>query len=197
MTRLPKKPNQSLLWMLKLEKAMNFFWLRGYCKPGIAEIVEHLGIGRQSLYDTFGRKRDLSIKCIYHYRATQLSAVIRILQKRDDPIERVKEAVRFFETMALDKTARGCLVANAIVEFGTDDLEICELLDATLALLEGEFLGALRRAKRLGQLPRGKKPVEIAKALTNASIGMAVTSRLYKDAVEIKAACAGTIAMLA
>lgn len=176
---------------------MNFFWMRGYCKPGIAELVGHLGIGRQSLYDTFGSKRGLFIKCIDHYRATQLSTVIRILKDRSDPLERIKEAVRFFETLALDESARGCLVANAIVEFGTDDPEIRALLDQTLALLEGGFLGALRRAKRLGQLPVEKKPVEIAKALTNASIGMAVTSRLYKDSGAIKAACAGTLAMLA
>ncbi|MCB1100045.1 MAG: TetR/AcrR family transcriptional regulator [Verrucomicrobiae bacterium] len=179
-----------------LEKAMHFFWERGYCKPGIAELVGHLGIGRQSLYDTFGSKRDLFIKCIYHYRATQLSTVIRILKEASDPLGRLKEAVRFFEALALDKSARGCLVANAIVEFGTDDPEICALLDETLALLEGGYLDALRRAKRLGQLPPTKKPAHIAKALTNASIGMAVTGRLSKDAAEIRAACAGTLAML-
>ena len=104
--------------------------------------------------------------------------------------------MRFFEELALDKSARGCLVANALVECGPDDEEIAELLPETLGLLENGILKALKRAQKIGQLPASKKPPQLAKALTNASIGMAVTSRLSRDNASVKAAYSGTLAML-
>ena len=179
-----------------LQKATDVFWLRGFNKLGVAELVATLGIGRQSLYDTFGSKRDLFVQCIHHYRATQLSHVIELLADTREPLKRVKEAVRFFEQLALDKSARGCLVANALVEFGSDDEEVSNLLRETLGLLENALLAALKRAKKLGQLPPSKNPRQLAKALTNASIGMAVTSRLCAGPASIRAAYSGTLAML-
>jgi hypothetical protein len=77
-----------------------------------------------------------------------------------------------------------------------DPKEIADLLDETLGLLEKGFLDALICAKKLGQLPASKKPSQLAKALTNASIGMAVTGRLSQDQASIKAAYSGTLSML-
>ena len=36
-----------------LERAMQLFWAEGYEATGMTRILEHVGIGRQSLYDTF------------------------------------------------------------------------------------------------------------------------------------------------
>ena len=179
-----------------LESAMDFFWQHGFHTTGISDLVAHLGIGRQSLYDTFGGKRSLFIRCIHHYRAVHLTKVIHMLEDGADPIARVEDAIRFFENLALDKSARGCLVANALVEFGATDEEIRQLLDETLEMLESAIASALRRAKRLKQLQSNKRPDSLAKALTVASIGMAVSGRLHKDPAAIKAACEGTLSML-
>ncbi len=40
-----------------LGKAMQLFWAKGYAATGLAELQEQMGIGRKSLYDTFGNKR--------------------------------------------------------------------------------------------------------------------------------------------
>ncbi len=39
-----------------LGKAMQLFWAKGYAATGLAELQEQIGIGRKSLYDTFGNK---------------------------------------------------------------------------------------------------------------------------------------------
>jgi TetR/AcrR family transcriptional regulator, transcriptional repressor for nem operon len=39
-----------------LHKAMEVFWTRGYERASIQDLVEHMGINRQSIYDTFGDK---------------------------------------------------------------------------------------------------------------------------------------------
>lgn len=39
-----------------LHKAMEVFWTRGYEGASIEDLVKHMGINRQSMYDTFGDK---------------------------------------------------------------------------------------------------------------------------------------------
>ena len=39
-----------------LDKAMKLFWEQGYEKTSMTDLVEHMGIHRRSLYDTFGDK---------------------------------------------------------------------------------------------------------------------------------------------
>ena len=39
-----------------LDKAMRLFWEQGYEKTSMTDLVEHMGIHRRSLYDTFGDK---------------------------------------------------------------------------------------------------------------------------------------------
>ena len=37
-----------------LEKAMELFWSKGYNAVGLNELLQRMGIQRQSLYNTFG-----------------------------------------------------------------------------------------------------------------------------------------------
>ena len=39
-----------------LQRAMELFWQQGYEKTSMSDLVEHMGIHRKSLYDTFGDK---------------------------------------------------------------------------------------------------------------------------------------------
>ena len=179
-----------------LEKALDVFWQRGYQGVGLTELLKEMGIARQSLYDTFGNKRQLFIRAIEHYRNTRLAGALALLERDGSPLENVKDVVRFFEQLALDKRARGCLVANALVELGSQDPEIRELLAQTLGLLEKSILKALRSAQRAGELPASRSPRAIARALTNALIGMAVSGKLGQSRATVEDIYSGTLTML-
>ncbi len=179
-----------------LERAMNLFWARGYQAVGLSELQEHMGISRQSLYDTFGSKRELFIRCIEHYRATQLSQALAILAGDGSPLDNVKAVVRFFERLAADARCRGCLVANALVELGPHDREIAELLHETLDLLQKSIQRALRQAQGRGELPKSRSPQQVSRALTNALMGMAVTGKLPLGRAMLRDIHTGTLSML-
>ncbi len=42
-----------------VQSAMEAFWSYGYGPTSVQDLVEHTGINRGSLYDTFGSKHDL------------------------------------------------------------------------------------------------------------------------------------------
>lgn len=177
-------------------KAMEVFWQKGYEGVGLSELLKHMGISRQSLYDTFGSKRDLFIQAIEHYRGTQLSQALALLEREGSPLDNVRAVVRFFEEIALDAQCRGCLVANTLVELGPRDEEVAALLHDTLELLQSGIESALRRAQERGELRPGRSPVEISHALTNALIGLAVTGRLRTPPEAIREIHSGILTML-
>ena len=179
-----------------LERALDLFWQHGYQGIGLSELLRGMGIARQSLYDTFGSKRGLFIRAIQHYRDTRLSSALALLERERSPTRNVKDVVRFFERLALDKRARGCLVANSLVELGSGDAELHALLRDTLGLLEAGLERALRRAQRAGELSRRRSPRALARALTNALVGMAVTGKLAPGRAAVEDVYAGTLAML-
>lgn len=180
-----------------LERALELFWLNGYKRTGMAELLRALGISRQSLYDTFGNKRALFLQVLHHYRDTQLSEALALLAQPGSQVSNVKAVVRFFETLGSDPRCRGCLVANSVVEFGpTEDEEIVGLLRETLSQLERAVRTALEQAQKLGELPAAKSPEQISRALTNSMLGMAVTGRLRMDQGALQDVYAGTLAML-
>ena len=179
-----------------IERAMEAFWLKGYEGIGLSELLEHMGISRQSLYNTFGNKRELFIRTLEHYRDTQLSQALALLERDDSRVENVKAVIRFFEGLALDASCRGCLVANTLVELGPHDEEIAALLQETLDLLNGSIEAALREAQERGEISATKSPGELARALTNAVIGLAVMGRLQMGASAIRQIYAGTLSML-
>jgi TetR/AcrR family transcriptional repressor of nem operon len=179
-----------------LEKAMDVFWQHGYQRVGMTELLDGMGIARQSLYDTFGSKRQLFLKAIGHYRSTRLAAALALLEREGSPTQNVKDVVRFFEQLALDKRARGCLVANSLIEIGPHDPEIRRLLAETLQLLETRVVRALRAAQRAGELPAKRSPRAIGRALINALIGLAVTGKLARDKAAVADIYAGTLALL-
>jgi TetR/AcrR family transcriptional regulator, transcriptional repressor for nem operon len=179
-----------------LERAMEFFWAHGYRGAGLTELLAHLSLGRQSFYDAFGSKRGIYLRAIGHYRSTQLTQVLALLERPGSSLGNVRAAVGCFEKLARHETRRGCFVANALLELDSNDDELRHFLEETLLMLEKGYHKALKEAKQKGELDAGKNPRALARALTNASIGLAVTGRLGQSPSMVSDIYAGTLSML-
>jgi TetR/AcrR family transcriptional repressor of nem operon len=179
-----------------LERAMQLFWSRGYSATGLSELLSEMGISRQSLYDTFGNKRSLFLRTIEHYRTTQLATGLALLEREGSPRKNIEAVVAFFEALAGDERGRGCFVANALVEVAPHDPELARVLEETLDLLQDGLRAAVERAQEQGEIPAGRSAAALARALTNAMIGMAVTGKLRPGREALRDIQAGTLAML-
>src|ERR1700716_2408121 len=92
-----------------LYKAMEVFWSRGYEAASIQDLVRHMGINRQSLYDTFGDKHALYLQALDLYRQVETSKLFELLERRGS----VRRALRqlfagVVEGSACDGQRRGC-----------------------------------------------------------------------------------------
>ena len=62
-----------------LTKAMEYFWRHGFDGSSMNELVQHVGIKAQSLYNTFGGKRDLYLSALKLY--VNRSTVVATLEQ--------------------------------------------------------------------------------------------------------------------
>jgi TetR/AcrR family transcriptional repressor of nem operon len=169
-----------------LDHAMELFWARGYHATSIQDLVDHLGVNRQSLYDTFGGKDELFQAVLERYRDLQGIPMRRSLE-REGP---VGEVLRDFFDAAIDNLmkndGKGCLMANTTTELALHDEEIFKICSGNARQLEAAFSGLLARAQQQGEIADDRPIVQLARFLVNTMNGLAVTAKATRDRKTLK-----------
>lgn len=153
-----------------LRDAGRLFWSRGYRSTSISDLEQELGIGRKSLYDTFGDKRELFLRILDRYVTAPYP-----ISSPSAGFAEIEQT--FLESPSLDPDHRACLLANTIVEFGVDgDPDVAIRITRHLQRLEGLFARALRHAVGSGEIAALDVPAT-ARYLTSSLQGIAVMAR--------------------
>ncbi|MFE7590679.1 TetR/AcrR family transcriptional regulator [Kitasatospora sp. NPDC057512] len=104
-----------------LDQAMRVFWQRGYADASLDALGSATGLGRGSLYGTFGSKDALFHQCLDHYAALYGARYEQAFAAHPgDPVR----AVEAFFDVVLDRIAdpsvpAGCLVAQSAAQSPT------------------------------------------------------------------------------
>ncbi len=162
-----------------LDRAVDLFWQRGYEAVSVQDLVDHLGISRSSLYQTFGDKQALWLAALDRYRM-QSEGEARLLSEAETaPLAAIH---RYFQSVAdgtaADAECRGCLLANATVERAASDADTARRAEAALAGLQHAFEQALTRAQQKGEWPLDRDARAVGRFLANALYGLRATARL-------------------
>lgn len=160
-----------------LDRAMQLFWQRGYEATSIGDLVEHLGIGRQSLYDTFGDKRALYLASLDHYRDSYGDVIPELLEGTGDVRTVIRRAFDKLIDGAAGTPSRACMLTNAVAERCPDDVDVGKRFCANNAHLERAFSERLLRARSERQLSKRHDPEALAAYLMNALRGLQVAAR--------------------
>ncbi|MFI5780116.1 TetR/AcrR family transcriptional regulator [Nocardia sp. NPDC051570] len=173
-----------------LRAAMELFWRKGYEATSVQDLVEHLGLGKGSLYGAFGGKRELYLKAVERYAEDARQGMLDRLSGTDSPLEGVRDFVRWYARDSLaDSDHKGCLLTNTAVELPGDDAAV-RVVAGGLDLLETMLTSALLRARAQGELSADRDPAALARYLVTVLQGIRVVGktslreRLLQDAVE-------------
>ncbi|WP_028563355.1 TetR/AcrR family transcriptional regulator [Paenibacillus pinihumi] len=163
-----------------LHKAMHLFWEQGYEKTSMADLVEHMGIHRRSLYDTFGDKHALYMQAMNRY-AQITNTTLEHGVKRS---ETAREAIQFiFDLMieGMDNGPAGCLYVNAAVELGLRDNEANAITTEGFIQAEQMLAKIIQQGQEAGEFVSSRNADELAESLHNALIGIRVWKRATPD----------------
>jgi AcrR family transcriptional regulator len=160
-----------------LKAAVKAFADRGYEGTSTDDLLKAMGIGRQSLYDTFGDKKQLYLAALRHYNAQNVSDLVRTLNTASSPLAGIEAALLMFAAKPAVDAALGCMGVSAICEFGRSDDEITVMTDSMGRTLQGALERRLIDAKALGEISEDVDAVEAACFLASTLSGMKVSVR--------------------
>ncbi|WP_417346678.1 TetR/AcrR family transcriptional regulator [Ferrimonas sp.] len=133
-----------------LERAMGLFWQRGFEATSVANLVDHLGINRFSLYNSFGDKHQLYHLCLRHYQETYS-------KPRLQPLLEDNAGLKEIETLLMQmcqevRPGFGCFLQSALLERRQLDEKVAALSDQIFDGLFAALKHALEGAKAKQQL---------------------------------------------
>ncbi|MET8243066.1 TetR family transcriptional regulator [Streptomyces sp. NPDC005202] len=181
-----------------LESALELFWRRGYEATSMSDLVEHLGIGRASLYATFCSKHELYLKALDRYGQTHDPRLVRELSQPGPALPAVRAVVRRFaaEAAAEDTRECGCLVTNTAVELGPHDQAAARRVEHSWDHVETLLHSALVRAQAQGELPADRDPLTLARMLLVLLQGLRVVGKASSDPTRVRDAAEQALALL-
>jgi len=161
-----------------LGKAMELFWNQGYAATGMTQLLDRMGIGRQSLYDTFGDKKSLYLAALERY-FTFLDEQWRVrLEAPGSPLGNLSKLFERMMEIAEETGFCGCFIGNAMAEFGDSDAQVRRLLKTALSRMEAMLVAVLERAKDAGEISPQARPRDLAKLMVAAFQGSVLMSKL-------------------
>lgn len=163
-------------------KARDLFWLQGYEATSIQDLVDHLGISRSSLYDTFEDKHSLFLLTLDQYgesTCSQLTAMFDQLGFSSATIEHLfKSMVDHFLS---DEPRRGCFMVNSTAELAHCDAEVASRSNGRRVKVEDLFYQAVANSQAAGELSTEQDPRALARFLFSAMQSIAVTVKTRPD----------------
>lgn len=165
-----------------LHEAMEAFWSRGYEATSIQDLVKHMGINRQSLYDTFGDKHALYLQALDRYREVEGRKVFVLLERPGSVKKTLRQLFEDVVERALcDGQRRGCFIGNATSELAGRCKETAARTCGNMAATEEAFYRALLRGKKEGELKRVRDLRAVARFLYSSLQGLALTAKATRD----------------
>ena len=162
-----------------LEQATDLFWRQGYAPTSLNDLLEHMGISRQSLYNTFGDKQQLFRRVLDHYVETRMGPWFAQLEAPSanlDSIQTYLEGIARLSSVP-GATRKGCLMVNTLVDMPIRDSPAGKAVRRAAVRLEKAMLSALENAKTADQLAPRLDLGETATFLATVAHGLMVAGK--------------------
>jgi TetR/AcrR family transcriptional regulator, transcriptional repressor for nem operon len=180
-----------------LRAALELFWERGYEATSIADLVEHMGVARASIYATFGDKRALYLKALDRYGELADAELLAGLSRPGPVLPAVRALIELYAREAAgDGGRRGCFVVNTAVELAPHDSLAARRVQANWDLVETALTSALMRAQAQGELAGEKDPRALARCLLVVMQGLRVMGKAGTEPGRLHDAAAQALALL-
>jgi len=119
--------NKEFDYTEKLEIVRNLFWEKGYHATSMHDIVASMKLNRSSIYDTYGNKHELFLKCLNNYADLKKNQYLSASVTKGNAIEVLNYIVHdVVKQTLLDNKA--CMIVNTIFEMTPSDSEVRKLL---------------------------------------------------------------------
>lgn len=159
-----------------LDKAMRLFWEQGYEKTSMTDLVEHMGIHRRSLYDTFGDKHTLFLKAMDRY-GDKVNATLAGEVKCSKTASEALQIIFGIMIRGEEDSPSGCLMVNSAVELAVRDADVDTKSTKAFTIAEQLLKEIILWGQRDGEFTSDYDAGELAEYMHNVLVGLRVMVR--------------------
>lgn len=169
-----------------IEQAMMAFLEAGPSSTSLAKLEAATGVGRKSLYNTFGNKHGLLIKAIEKF---QDASTVRFIEPLEEPgagrahIENVVWGM--VEYMTVLTRGDGCLLCVSAQDPVNSSKQVAALVDGYFIRARKGFLKCVKRGIRQGEITSEASPSALADFFVGVLMGISTLTRTGASAKSI------------
>lgn len=161
-----------------LEKALMLFWTQGYNATSIQDLVDHLGINRASIYDTWGDKHGLYLETLKHYRKFTSSHLLEKLRSDKSAKEIIKDFLcDIVGDSVRDDSRKGCYLSNSATELGNCDQTVHSMFSDNRVKMEAVLNELIKEGQEQGEFSTKHDSEAYARFVFNTAAGLRVLAK--------------------
>jgi TetR/AcrR family transcriptional regulator, transcriptional repressor for nem operon len=165
---------------IAVDRAMDVFWQRGYGGTTPQVLLDALGIGKGSFYNTFESKHKVFTLALERYKDNRILFLGETFEAPGPMRSRIHSALR--ELTGLESHRRGCLMVNSTAELAQDDAAVKRIADDLFAGIEAAFRDAIERGRQEGEF---SPSIDVAGSATSLLATLVGTSVLLKTGADV------------
>lgn len=145
---------------LALDRAMDVFWRKGYQATSTDDLMEAMGIGRGSFYNTFHSKRETYLRTLDRYLLLlQEGGPYRMLHEMEPGAEALGALLgSYLGSVASEHGAHGCYFVHVAKEHRGDDPEVTAAIRRGIVRMRAILADHIRTAQEQGVFPEHMDP---------------------------------------
>lgn len=179
-----------------INNVADVFATHGYGGTSISMLTDATGLGKQSLYNTFGDKQSLYLKAV-DCATARYSEVSQLMDAAQSGMAAIQI---FFGTLIKACTSNNpaehsCIVSAGLLE-AIDDDSINGTLCVKWNISHAMMVSAIKRGQADGSIHKNGSPSELADFLMTVVSGLRVSSRAVRQAARLRKTVNRALALL-
>jgi TetR/AcrR family transcriptional regulator, transcriptional repressor for nem operon len=180
-----------------IDRAVDCFWSRGYEATSVRDLGDAMGIGSASLYNAFGDKRGLFVKCLERYaNRSSRERMARIEEKHAPKAAILTFLAEIIERSLKDPDCKGCLLVNSALDVAPHDVEVGKAVAGYLDEIRDFFRRNIEAARRAGTTPKTVDAEAVSGHLLGVLMGIRVLTRVKPDRTLLESVARPALALL-
>jgi TetR/AcrR family transcriptional repressor of nem operon len=169
-----------------LEKAMRVFWRKGFAATSTADLVDAMDIGRQSLYNTFGDKKQLYLQALEAYAERMTVNHLRRLNRPKSPLKGIRELLTGLFAADDELRSLGCMGVDSVAEFGTTDPDLMTVWSKAAPPLSRRLIERIEEGQACKEIDPRVRPADAADFVQVMMAGLQIAARGGADLKDLQ-----------
>lgn len=151
-----------------LKKVTTLFHTKGYCATSMQDIVTVSQLNRSSIYNTFGSKLELFIRCFDVSEKNYRREIQKIILSVENPLKCVRNILE----LSIKESINGNLIPNYITEIRNEEVLIKKIIESQKNYLLELFEDIIKKGQNFGAINNSKSSKQYASYLVVSYYGL-------------------------